>query len=249
MSALPEWAWGAVGVALGPIIGSFIGLLSLRLPHGAPVGLERSACGGCGRTLGLLDLAPLLSFVASGGRCRTCGSEIPRRYPALEVGCAVIAGWAWLAQPGPQALAGALLGWQLLLLAVLDAEHFWLPRVLTVPLIATGLALGAAPLPDRAIGAAAGYLALALIAWSYHRLRGREGLGGGDAWMLAGAGAWVGWIALPTVLLWACAAGLSLVAASMLVGRRMAADARLPFGVFLALGTWLAWLYGPLGLR
>ena len=249
--SLPNWAWTALAVALGPAIGSFLGLLSLRLPADRPVAAARSACDGCGRRLGLLDLIPVLSFAALGGRCRTCKSPIARRYLLLELTCALLPLWSGLVHPGPMALAGALLAWQLVLLCLLDAEHYWLPRVITLPLIASGLlvsSLGGVDVLLRSlIGAMAGFLSLAVIAALYRRLRGREGLGGGDAYMFAGAGAWVGWIGLPTTLLWASLAGLSLVIASLVTGRSVSGDQRLPFGVFLAAGAWLTWLYGPLG--
>ena len=86
------------------------------------------------------------------------------------------------------------------------------------------------------------------LAQVYRRVRGREGLGGGDPLLLGAGGAWVGWIGLPSVLLWAAAAALSLVAARFIMRRPMAGTDRLPFGVFLALGVWCVWLWGPLGL-
>lgn len=234
-----------------PAVGSFIGLASLRMPAGGAVVAGRSGCGGCRRRLGPADLIPLASYLALRGRCRTCRATIPPRYLLLELGCLGLAGWAFAVQPPLVAVGGALLAWQLLLLAVLDAEHFWLPRPLTLTLLASGLAIAVARGPQllagSAIGASAGFLVLSLLAWAYRRLRGREGLGGGDAYMLAGIGAWVGWQGLPTVLLWASVAGLSLAAAAALTGQAIKADQRLPFGVFLALGAWLTWLYGPLG--
>lgn len=244
--------WPAVTLSLGLLAGSLIGLLSLRLPAGEPVGMSRSRCGGCGRRLGVADLVPIASFLAFRGRCRTCGGAIPRRYPALELVALAVAGWSVLAFDGPLALWSAVLGWQLLLLAALDLEHFWLPRALTGALIATGLAVAAAlgveHLRDHAIGAAAGFASLALIAAAYRRLRRREGLGGGDAYLLAGAGAWTGWMGLPSVLVIAALAGLAIAGAARLVGRPIRADQPLPFGVFLALGAWLVWLYGPIGV-
>lgn len=248
--------WLLVGLALGPLIGSFIGLLSLRLPAGRPVILGRSACPACERPLGGLDLIPVVSFVALGGRCRTCNAAIPRRYLALELACTALAGWSLLVHPGPVGLVGALLAWQLLLLAVLDAEHLWLPRVLTLPLIVSGLAasllpgVAAAPWSGpawSALGAATGFLSLALIGWLYRRIRGREGLGGGDAYLLAGGGAWCGALGLPGILLLAAGAGLAWVLILRLLGRGPRGDQPLPFGVFLAMGVWLTWLYGPIG--
>ena len=237
----------------GLIVGSFLGLVSLRLPRGEGVVAGRSRCDGCGVTLAPWRLIPVASWLLSRGRCTGCGGPIPRRYPLMELAAAAIGVWAALAQPTPLAAAlTTLLGWQLLLIAVIDAEHFRLPDRLTLPLLVTGLLAAVlldhtAPL-DAVIGAAVGFGGLWLLAFAYRRLRGREGLGDGDPILLAAGGAWVGWIGLPSVLLWASAAGLSLVAARLLVGRKVSASDRLPFGPFLAAGLWLTWLIGPLGL-
>ena len=238
---------------LGLIAGSFIGLVSLRLPQDRGVIFGRSRCGSCDRPLPPQRLIPVISYLLAKGRCRDCGSVIPRRYPLIELGCAGVGVWAGLSQPDIVSAAfTALLGWQLILIAVVDAEHFWLPDVLTLPLLATGLT-AAAILPTgsllhAAIGAAVGFLGLWLLATAYRHLRQRDGLGGGDPILLAAGGAWVGWIGLPSVLLWASAAALSLVAARLLTGRAVSGQDRLPFGPFLAIGIWMTWLIGPLGL-
>lgn len=238
---------------VGLILGSFLGLVSLRLPRGEGVVGGRSRCGGCGVTLAPWRLVPVISYLVSRGRCTGCGAPIPRRYPLMELAAAGIGVWAGLAQPAPlDAALTALLGWQLLLIAVIDAEHFRLPDSLTLPLLATG-GLAAVVLDqttplDAVIGAAAGFGGLWLLALAYRRLRGRDGLGDGDPILLAAGGAWVGWIGLPSILLWASAAGLSLVAARVLVGRKVSATDRLPFAPCLAAGVWLTWLLGPLGL-
>lgn len=206
-----------------------------------------------------LGWAAILTGAAVGPVLATLSVRLPGvavraglgRVAALALACPALAAWSLAARPDATGVLGALMAWQLLLLALLDAEHLWLPRMLTLPLIATGLAAalgeGADVLAARATGAAAGFVALGLVGWAYRRLRGREGLGGGDAYLLAGGGAWVGWIALPTVLIWAAAAGLAAVALLGLAGRRTGAGQPIPFGVFLALGTWIAFLYGPLG--
>ncbi|MDP3801828.1 A24 family peptidase [Brevundimonas sp.] len=237
----------------GLIVGSFLGLISLRLPRGENIILGRSRCGGCGRPLAPWRLAPVISYAVSRGRCAGCGSRIPARYPLMELTAAAVGVWGALSQPSPVA-AGltALLGWQLLLIAVIDAEHFWLPDRLTLPLLGTGLLAAVAldrigPL-DALLGAAIGFGALWSLALVYRRLRGRDGLGGGDPFLLGAGGAWVGWVGLPSVLLWAAAAGLSLVAARVLIGKPVSGGDRLPFGPCLALGIWLTWLAGPLGL-
>lgn len=176
-----------------------------------------------------------------------------RRYGLMVLAAAASGAWAALAQPTPlDAAVTTLLGWQLLLIAVIDAEHFRLPDLLTLPLLATGggaalLLDHTAPL-DAVIGAGLGFGGLWLLALAYRRLRGREGLGDGDPILLAAGGAWVGWIGLPSVLLWAAAAGLSVVTARLLVGGKVSGDDRLPFGPCLAVGIWLTWMIGPLGL-
>jgi leader peptidase (prepilin peptidase)/N-methyltransferase len=144
----------------------------------------------------------------------------------------------------------------ILLAAILAAcsaidVHAWrLPDILTLPLAALGLlvsaATGAAPLWWAAASAALGFLLLAGVAWGYRRVRGRAGLGLGDAKLLAASGAWLGAAALPTVLLWATGAGLVCVLLAHRRGGTLNGASRLPFGPFLAFGFWLVWLYGPL---
>jgi leader peptidase (prepilin peptidase)/N-methyltransferase len=206
--------------------------------------------GGTGLIVGagLARLGLRLSPEVAGGP-----SPGPQRSALMALAAAGIGVWSALAQPTLLAAAlTAVLGWQLLLIAVIDAEHFRLPDQLTLPLLATGglaavLVGHTAPL-DAVIGAAAGFGGLWLLAFVYRRLRGREGLGDGDPFLLAAGGAWVGWIGLPSVLLWASAAGLSLVGARLLVGNKVSAADRLPFGPCLAVGIWLTWMLGPLGL-
>lgn len=176
---------------------------------------------------------------------------LPYRLLIALVGCTVVSLWSIGASPGAPALVTALLGWLLVLLALLDAEHFWLPHRLTVPLGLLGLAQAAAfepnDLVNRLIGIAVGFGALWGLAWAYRRYRGREGLGGGDFRLLGAAGAWVGWLGLPSVLVIGSLSGLLVVGLTALGERRLSLTQQAPFGVFLSLGLWLTWLYGPFG--
>jgi leader peptidase (prepilin peptidase)/N-methyltransferase len=216
--------------------------------------LAPSRCRSCETPIRPWNLVPVVSWLALRGRCADCGEAISRRYPLIETGAALIGVWAALNGQGWLTTAAtAVLGWQLLLIALVDGEHFWLPDVLTWPLAGTGLIaawlLGGAPaLVASGIGVVAGFGLLRLLAFAYRRVRGRDGLGGGDPFLFGAAGAWVGWMGLPSVLLWACAAAFSLVAARLVLRRAVRGDDRLPFGVFLAIGVWMTWLYGPLGL-
>lgn len=244
----------AVLGGLGLIFGSFVAAVSVRLPRDMDVVAQRSRCMGCEATLRPWELVPVFSWLALRGRCARCDGRISPRYPLIELGAAAVGVWAaWAAPDSATAIATAALGWQLLLIALVDGEHFWLPDALTWPLAASGvLAAGALHGWSGAgwsvFSLVVGFGVLWGVAWLYRRVRGRDGLGGGDPFLFAGAGAWVGWIGLPSVLLWACAAGLSVVFAQLVVRRRVSGGDRLPFGVFLAIGIWLTWLYGPLGL-
>lgn len=237
-------AAGAGGFVLGALIGSFIATLVIRWPQGRSVIAGRSQCDACGKILGPLELVPLLSFALTKGRCRSCGGRINRRHFWVELAAAVIGAVSLALVPGWQGLVGALFGWMLLMLALLDAEHFWLPDKLTLPLLLLGLIVVNEPsLLDRLIGATAGYAALALIGVAYRAARGREGLGGGDPKLLAAIGAWLGWQALPFVLLAASLAGLGWAGFAALRGRPMSGQDRLPLGTLMALAAWPIWLF------
>jgi leader peptidase (prepilin peptidase)/N-methyltransferase len=153
----------------------------------------------------------------------------------MEAAAAGIGALALALSPDLDGLFGAILGWSLLLLALLDARHYWLPDAVTLPLLALGLAAGPAPLPDRALAAAlagGGLLAVALL---YRRLRGRDGLGLGDVKLAAALGAWLSPLLLAPLLALASLLGLPLAL------RRGRADAAIPFGTCLAIAGWFLW--------
>ncbi len=230
------------GVA-GAIIGSFLATLILRWPQGRSVMRGRSACDGCGRKLTPRDLVPLLSAMVQRGRCRACAASIDPLHGRIEAGCAIIGALALGMRPDLGGIGWAMFGWLLRTLAVLDWRHFWLPDALTLPLAFLGFTIGLwatdVALPDRAIGAALGYGALLTIALSYRALRGREGLGLGDAKLLGALGAWFGWQALPFILLIASSMGLIVM---LVTGRAKDRMARAPLGTFLALGALPGWI-------
>ena len=174
-----------LGGIAGAIAGSFLATLILRWPKDRSVVRGRSACDGCGRVLSAIDLVPMLSALAQRGRCRTCGAAIDPLHGRVEAGCAIIGALALGLAPGLVGAGWALFGWLLLVLAVLDWRHFWLPDALTLPLAFLGLTVGLwvtdPMLTDRLIGAGAGYFSLLAVATGYRLMRGREGLGLGDA--------------------------------------------------------------------
>jgi leader peptidase (prepilin peptidase)/N-methyltransferase len=242
---MPDWVWPAGLGIVGAIIGSFLATLVIRWPQGRSVVAGRSACDSCGRTLAAWDLVPLGSALLARGRCRSCGSEIDSRHWQIELGCAVLGIISGLAVPGPIGAAGAIFGWLLLTLAALDIAEFWLPNALTGALGLAGIATGFIAPPDwreRLIGGLAGFGSLWLIGWGYRRLRGREGLGGGDPKLLGAIGLWLGWRMLPFVLVLASMVGLGIALTAAIRGKPMAATDRLPFGALMAIAAYPLWL-------
>jgi leader peptidase (prepilin peptidase)/N-methyltransferase len=233
-----------------PFIGSFLGVLIERLPAGRPLALGRSTCPRCGHVLGFADLVPIVSWLLGRARCRYCDGKIAWFYPAIEVAALVIALWSLAVLPGWLAWAGCGLGWTLLVLSVIDYRWYVLPNALTVPLAVGGLLVAwlmePGALMGNVAGAVIGFLGFVLLGWVYRRLRGRDGLGTGDAWLFGAIGAWVGWPGIPTVLLYAGLSGLLWTVIQAQRGEPVALHTRLAFGPHLCLAGWIVWLYGPL---
>ena len=139
-------------------------------------------------------------------------------------------------------LFGFVLFVVLLALAVIDFRTLILPDILTFPLTGVGLlfAYWQNALLGGAIGAVLGYIGLASLELAYKKFRAVDGLGRGDAKLLAAGGAWCGWYGLAFILLIASASGL--VHALMLAKRGATLSNKLPFGPHLALGIFLTWL-------
>lgn len=167
---------------------------------------------------------------------------------AIAIGAA--AGLAALMRAGgSSAWVDAALAIALAWCAMIDIDRYRLPDLLTLPMIAGGLAYGwltdAPQFPNQVIGAAAGYLSLVAVAEAYRLLRKRDGLGRGDAKLMAVVGAWLGWKALPLVVLGASASAL-IVVLLIAIRRGNASFTRaLPFGPFIAIAFWVLWLARP----
>ena len=161
----------------------------------------------------------------------------------------LVAVWAPTVTPPDYVLiASLLLGWALVALSAVDYLAFRLPDILTLPLIGCGLLL-AFWLPDNdpiahVVGAVVGFVLLYATAEGYRRWRNREGLGLGDAKLAAAAGAWLGWQALPSMLLIACVFAFILIGVGLLARGRSALSQQIAFGLPLCLSLWLIWLYG-----
>jgi leader peptidase (prepilin peptidase)/N-methyltransferase len=232
---------------LGAIAGSFLNVVTYRLPrHESLVG-PASHCTRCGTPVKPYDNIPILSFLLLRGHCRSCGASISVRYPLVEALTAALCVGAVLAHGSA---AGIALGVALILImvpaALIDIEHRIIPNRITalgaVLALAIGLALDPAGEPERLIagGAAGGFLLVAALAYP-------GGMGMGDVKLAGVMGLFLGRSVAAAILI-ALLAGVLLGAA--IIARKGAREGRktaVPFGPFLALGAVVAvYAGGPL---
>jgi leader peptidase (prepilin peptidase)/N-methyltransferase len=222
----------------GLIVGSFANVCIHRLPRGESIVFPPSRCPACAARITPWDNVPVVSFLLLRGRCRGCGARISWRYPAVESANGLLwLGLAVLRGPHLQTLVGLVLVSALLVLSLIDLEHQILPDVITLPGTVAGLAaclLPSSPLrPLSALAAAVGgWLAFAVVATLYRRLRRVEGLGQGDWKMAAMLGAFLGWQKMLLTVLIASVAG-TLVGLGLVAGRGRDLRHALPLGTFL----------------
>ncbi|WP_416274617.1 prepilin peptidase [Lamprobacter sp.] len=214
------------------------------------LGLARpgSHCPSCGTAIRALDNIPILSWLRLRGRCSACKAKISVRYPLVEALTAVLSVVVvWQLGPTTAALAALILTWGLVALAVIDLDTQLLPDSLSLPLLWLGLLLslgGTFTDPSSAIlGAAAGYLLLWLVYQGFRLTTGKEGMGRGDFKLLALFGAWLGWQAVPQIILLSSLPG-AIVGGALIASGRQQAGQPIPYGPFLAIAGWISLLWG-----
>ncbi|MEM8961068.1 MAG: prepilin peptidase [Acidobacteriota bacterium] len=240
---------------LGLVVGSYLNVVNYRLPRGLSTVRPRSRCPRCQRAIAPWDNIPVLSYLMLRGKCRDCGMPIHWRYPLLEIVTGVLFLLSYLAFGVSIDMAVAM-GFcaSMVVLAVLDLEHRWLPDVVNLPLVALGLLVqlpsvfGTAWISwvgwkDVLIGTIGGPLVLLALRQIWMLLRGVPGIGLGDVKMVAAFGAILGWRGLVVALAVASFTG-TLVALVAIARRRMHLGSSLPFGFFLALGGLVALFLG-----
>ncbi len=210
--------------------------------------LPGSHCPNCQQAIPFWRNIPLLSFALQKGQCAACGSKISLRYPLVELLTAVLTvvvalefGVSW------QALAGCFLTWVLITLSLIDYDTQLLPDSITLPMIWLGLLLSLIPLfaetEASLFGAVFGYMLLWLVYYLFKILTGKEGMGFGDFKLLALLGAWLGWQMLPAIILLASVAG-AVIGVSLMIFKGHDKEKPIPFGPYLAIAGWLAFMFG-----
>jgi leader peptidase (prepilin peptidase)/N-methyltransferase len=256
---------------LGLCIGSFLNVVIHRLPMmmergwrlesaellgvkidavpAITLSVPRSRCPACGHQIQWYENIPVVSYLVLRGKCSACKTPISPRYPSIELLTALLfaaCGFHFGAQPTVLLWCGLVA--TLVALAFIDLDTSFLPDDLTLPLMWAGIvsaALGWIPVTLSASvgGAVAGYLSLWFVFHAYRLVRGKEGMGAGDFKLLAALGAWMGWQAIPSIILLSSAVG-ALVGIALVVFRRHDREVPIPFGPYLAGGGVAALFFG-----
>ena len=233
----------------------FLGLLrDPRDAAGRPFNLVRpwSHCPNCKRGIRPWEMIPVFSYLLFLGKCAGCKQRISLRYPLVELLCGLLGGlMAMVFGVGWLTLVLLFFTYVLFALALIDFEHQLLPDFLTLPLLWLGLLLNAF-FPDllgtgaagAVIGAAAGYMLLGGFHYGYSLLTGKEGMAPGDFKLLAAMCAWLGWLALPFIVLISSVTG-ALWGLALVSVRGRSWSQPLPFGPFLAAAGFIVLLAGP----
>jgi leader peptidase (prepilin peptidase)/N-methyltransferase len=234
-----------------PVLATAGQAIETELERMPPLGLARprSRCPSCGHQLAWHENIPLLGWLRLKGRCSACGARISARYPVVELATGLLflaCGLKFGA--GATAVVWCAAVSLLVAMAMIDVDTQYLPDDLTLPLlglgiIAAGMDWTPVKLHEAAWGAFSGFTSLWSINWLFKRVRGVEGMGGGDFKLLAGLGAMLGWKLLPAVVLLSSVVGAA-VGLVFIAFRNHAWAKPIPFGPYLVGGGLAAAFYG-----
>ena len=245
-------------VILGLIFGSFFNVVIYRTPINLEAELKgkqknsllkqlawpASFCPNCKNKIAWFDNIPIFSWLLLKGKCRQCKVPIRIRYFIVEFISALIFSYSYLKFGFSfEAIYWIALFSILVILFFIDAETFFLPDLFTITLITlcligSYLEITNITFTDSLIGGILGFFVLYLINLFYKLLRKTDGFGGGDFKLLAGLGAWFGWISLPIIIGMSSILGLIYILVKTLLNqKKIQLNAMLPFGPFLILSS------------
>lgn len=206
-----------------------------------------SHCPGCNHSISAIENIPLISYAVLRGKCAHCRTHISMRYPIIELLTGVLTVLV-VAKFGLSmtALACSVLTWGLIAVSMIDYDHQLIPDDISLPLLWLGLIVNyfnlVVPFHEAFWGAVAGYLVLWLVFQVFRLITGKEGFGFGDFKLLAMLGAWIGWQALPLIIILSSFAGAVFGGLLIAFGRDRAKP--IPFGPWLSMAGFIALIWG-----
>ena len=232
-------------IIFGSLWGSFANVCIYRLPENKNVITGRSSCPNCKNKIPWYDNIPLLSFILLMGKCRLCKKPIDLQYFIVELISAIsFASIYYFFGLTLTALLLLILSIFFIIIFFIDLKHFIIPNELTFPLMIIGFIKSFDPNLNQTIfpnyinsliGGLFGYSIIWLIIFIYKKIRNKEGMGLGDAKLLAVVGFWFGWVSIPFVIFISSAVALILVIPSILnKSRKMSSE--IPFGPYIIIG-------------
>lgn len=232
----------------GALVGSFLNVCICRLPRKESVVSPPSHCPLCGYKIPFYDNVPVLSYILLGGKCRSCKTRISPQYPLVEMITALLTLLLFV-RFGPTFYFLVLFFFccAMVVVTFIDLEHQIIPDVISLSGIVAGFALSffIPQLGWRAslAGILVGGGSLLLVAWGYHLITKKEGMGGGDIKLLAMMGAFFGWKAIPFIIFVSSLVG-SVIGISLMLVQKKDSKLAIPFGPFLAFGAILYIFFG-----
>ena len=210
--------------------------------------VPRSHCPLCQHKITALENIPFFGYLFLRGKCSNCKSAISIRYPAIELLSGLMSFIVALYFGyGAHLLPLLLLTWSLIALSFIDIDHQLLPDDITLPILWLGILCNMFSLYTdiyaSVAGAMLGYMSLWSIYILFKIITGKEGMGHGDFKLLALLGAWMGWQALPMIVILSSVCG-AIVGTSMIVFRGHDRQTAIPFGPYLAMAGWIALIWG-----
>ena len=230
---------------LGSLWGSFSNVCIYRLPNSGNVAKGRSFCPNCKNTIKWFDNIPFFSYLFLKGKCRQCSKPISFQYLVVELLSAISFVIIFhLYGISITTLLLLILSIFFIIIFFIDLKHFIIPNVLTFPLMVIGFLKSFDPNLNQTIfpnyinsliGGLFGYLIIWSIIFLYKNIRKKEGMGLGDAKLMAVIGFWFGWISIPFTIFISSTVALVLVVPSLInQSRKMSSE--IPFGPYIIIG-------------
>ena len=230
---------------LGGIWGSFCNVCIYRLPDNDSVITGRSFCRSCKNKIKWYDNIPLLSFIFLRGKCRSCNNKISSQYFLVELISAISFLFIYFIYGlSITTLLLIILSIFFIIIFFIDLKHYIIPNELTFPLMLIGFIKSFDPNLNQTIfpnyinsllGGFFGYAVIWLIIFFYKKVRNKEGMGLGDAKLMAVVGFWFGWASIPFTIFISSAVALVLVIPSLIKKTRNM-SAQIPFGPYIIIG-------------
>ena len=232
-------------VILGGLWGSFANVCIHRLPQNKGVVSGRSHCPKCKKEIVWQDNIPIISYLILKGKCRKCKRKISSQYPMVEmINILLFLIIYFLFGISLTTILLMILSLSFLITFFIDLKHFIIPNSLTFSMMILGFIKSFDPnlnsiFPNyinSLIGGLFGYGVIFSIIFFYKQIRKKEGMGLGDAKLLAVIGFWFGWIAIPFVLFLSSIFALVFVIPD-LIKKNKKMTSQIPFGPYIILAT------------